>query len=218
MNLVEKAYSDLFEGKKLNRVAKTVYSGKFKSYNANIKYNWRSVIVSMAKEWFQISDEIKIGLIQVLLVKVFKSKRKTTNMDLYSSFIKNLPKFTEPEKINPDLKKSFDRMNKTYFYDFLDVPNLVWGQESFTKLGSYEYLSNTIIISTVLKEETELLDFVMYHEMLHKKLSYKVKNNRDMYHTSEFRKREKEFYVEGIDKRLQAFIRKKKLSRAFRFF
>ncbi len=218
MNLVERSYSELFDGKELKRPSRIVYSGKFKSYNANIKSSARDIVMSMSREWEQVSDEIKIGLIQVLLAKVFRSRRKTVNMELYQNFIRNISRFAEANNFDPELKESFERMNKRYFYDFLEMPNLVWGKESFAKLGSYEYLTDTIIISRVLKGQGELLDFVMYHEMLHKKLNFKTTNNRNMYHTAEFRKKEKEFHDKDIEKKLQKFIRKKRLSRAFRFF
>ncbi|MBC8500659.1 MAG: SprT-like domain-containing protein [Nanoarchaeota archaeon] len=218
MNLAEKAYKELYPEKILDRKIELKYSRRFKSYNANVRYNPKKIIFSLSNDWKDVFGEIQIGLIQSLLLKIFKEKRKTINMELYDKFIKNIPKFSIPTNVDLVLEESFDRMNKKYFFDFLEKPNLVWGQESFRKLGSYEYATDTIIISKVLKGEKELLDYVMHHEMLHKKLKFNSKNGRNYHHTSEFKKREKEFEDKEIEKKLTAFLRKKRLRKAFRFF
>ena len=45
----------------------------------------------------------------------------------------------------------------------MQTPNLVWGKNSFRKLGSYEYGSDTITISKIfLESDKSLLDYVMY--------------------------------------------------------
>jgi predicted metal-dependent hydrolase len=218
MNLAEKAYKELFPDKELDREIKIKYSARFKSYNANVRYTHRQIVFNLSKAWKEVSLEIQIGLIQSLMLKVFKEKKNTLNIELYDKFVKNIPKYSIPTKSDTVLEESFDRMNKEYFFDYMEKPNLVWGQESFRKLGSYEYATDTIIISTVLKGESLLLDFVMYHEMLHKDLKFESKNGRNYHHTSEFRKKEKQFYDKDAEKKLTAFLRKKKLKRAFRFF
>lgn len=217
MNIAEKAFKELFPDKTINNI-KVTYSNKFKAYNANVKYNVRQTVFSLSAVWKEVSEEIQIGLIQGLLLKIFKEKKRTLNIDLYNQFLKNLPKYSVPKRINPFLKESFDRMNKKYFYDFMDTPNLVWGRESFHKLGSYEYVTDTITISTVLKDELELLNYVIYHEMLHKKLKFTSKNGRNYHHTTEFRKEEKKFEDPKADRKLTVFLRKKRFRKAFRFF
>lgn len=217
MNIADKAFKELFPEKTINNI-KITYSNKFKAYNANVKYNGRQTVFSLSAVWKEVSEEIQIGLIQSLLLKIFKEKKRTLNIELYNQFLKNLPKYSTPKRINPFLEESFDRMNKKYFFDFLDTPNLIWGRESFHKLGSYEYATDTITISTVLKDELEILDYVMYHEMLHKKLKFTSKNGRNYHHSAEFRKKEKEFEGNNMENRLTVFLRKKRFRRAFRFF
>ena len=93
----------------------------------------------------------------------------------------------------------------------ITMPNLVWGSNSTTKLGSYEYGTDTITMSRILADDEECLDYVMYHEMLHKKVKFYTKNNKSYSHTSEFRRKEKEFEnFEAVDKRLEMLVRKNK--------
>ncbi len=218
MNIARDAFEELFPEKRSDRELIIRYSAKFRPYNANVRYNGEKMVFSLSKEWKDISDEIKKGLLQSLLVKIFKAKKITLNIDLYDKFVRNLPKYSETEHINPVLKESFDRVNRKYFFSFMETPNLVFGQESFRKLGSYEFMTNTITISTALKDELLLLDYVMYHEMLHKFLKFRSRNGRNYHHTSEFRRRERQFEDSDIEKKLTSFLRKKKLRRAFRFF
>ena len=73
--------------------------------------------------------------------------------------------------IDFDLKRSFDRINNQYFYDQIEIPNLCWGHFSKRKFATYDYQTDTIKFSKILQNQNiELIDYVMYHELLHKKL------------------------------------------------
>ena len=163
-----------------------------------------------------MSNEIKIGLIQSLLMKVYKEKKKTLHMDLYENFIKTVGDYSEVKIGDPVLEESFIRVNEKYFNGFIDKPNLRWGNKSFSKMGSYEYGTNTVTISRVLIEDEELLDYVMYHELLHKKHKFHTKNGRSFHHTSKFRKKEKQFDNPDVEKKLERFLAKKKIKRVFK--
>jgi len=85
---------------------------------------------------------------------------------------------------------------------------LVWGGYTKTQLGHYTYANNTVSISRVLEENDELLDFVVYHELLHKKHKFKHKGTRSISHTAEFRADEKKFSDKNMDEELRKFLRK----------
>ena len=91
------------------------------------------------------------------------------NMDLYESFVKKIhigiPK-VEPEQ---KLLESFNRVNEKYFFGMMNIPNIVWGDHSIRKLGSYDYKRDSITISRILEKNETFLDMTMYHELLHKK-------------------------------------------------
>ncbi len=106
-------------------------------------------------------------------------------------------------------------MNELYFNGMMLQPNLKFGGKNFHTLGTYSYTDDTIMISSVLKKDMHLLDYVMYHEMLHKKLQYKKSGKKTMHHTSEFKKLEKKFHDQDIEKKLQRFVRREKLKKNF---
>jgi hypothetical protein len=175
-NIIKKAYEELFEKLKItkeNRKINIIYSNRFKDYNSNVKYSSKEITFNLSSEWKVISEEIQIGLIQFLASKLYSINFNSINIDLYNHFIKNLSNYSnlqEEHEIHNELLDSFNRVNNEYFSEMLDRPNLVWGQDSKRTLGHYNYQNNTITISTILKGQLNLLDYVMYHELLHKKL------------------------------------------------
>ncbi|MBW2992204.1 hypothetical protein KY345_03225 [Candidatus Woesearchaeota archaeon] len=218
MNLVEKAFSRLYPGKEFDYDVSVDYSRRFKPYNANVRIRGRKLEFNLSKEWSKVNDEIQIGLIQSLLLKILKGKGSTTNIDLYNLFIKKLHISIPKLNIDPVLSESFDRVNEKYFYGLVEKSNLEWGNSTTTKLGSYDYQTDTITISSIFKGEDDLLDYVMYHEMLHKKHKYRNVGNRSMHHTGKFKQKEKEFedYRE-MELGIKKLIRKNKRRNIFGF-
>jgi len=204
MNLIEESFRRLYPGRNFSYFCSIKYSSKFRSFNSNIKLRGNNLTLNLSRDWKKVDDEIKIGLIQELLIKLLKSKARTRNMDMYNSFIKNLHHFVPKTESDPILENSFNRVNERYFAGTIEKPNLRFGNRSFTKLGSYEYAADLITLSSVLKEDYELLDYVMYHEMLHKRHKFSSKNGRNYHHTHDFRKSEKRFdNAELLERRLK---------------
>ena len=85
-----------------------------------------------------------------------------------------------------DLNSVVNRVNEKYFYGMILVPNLKWGNKSLSQLGTYDYGTDTITVSRILEKESILLDYVMYHEILHKKIKFKEKNGRSIHHSKEW--------------------------------
>lgn len=220
--LINTAFSRLFPDNKLNREVSLKYSGRFSDYNANVRMNSKILEFNLSKKWRGVNSEIVIGLLQDLLIKLYKRNNKTFNMDLYHNFIKSLHYSIPKEKSDPVLESSFERVNEKYFNGLIERPNLTWGNYTRRKLGSYDFHKDTISITKqLLDKERDLLDYVMYHEMLHKKLKFKTSGRRNTFHSSEFKKAEKQFEnSEEIEKRLKymSISRKKRKTRLFRFF
>jgi len=194
MNIAELAYAELYPQRGIDYRISVRYSRKFKPYNANVKKYGNNLIFHLSKDWKKISKEIQIGLIQELLTKILKDKKKTMNMELYNMFLKNVHIAIPKIKTDSMLEASFNRNNDMFFNGMLDIPNLEWGNDSTSKLGSYEYGSDTITISTIFQNAPkELLDYVMYHEMLHKKFKFESKNGRTLHHSPEFKRMEAKF-------------------------
>ena len=104
-------------------------------------------------------------------------------------FLKNV-EIAAP-KIHNDqyLEIIFNKLNEKYFFNLLEKPNLKW-HNARNRLGSYAFGSDTISISRKLLDgRPQLIEYVMYHEMLHKKLKF----SGERHHTAEFRQLERKF-------------------------
>ena len=215
MKLIEEAFKELFPDKEFDNSCRVRYSKAFKGYNANIKYysSKKEIVLSLSKNWNGVSKDIKKGLIQELLVKIFKAKntkiKRTLSMDLYQIYLKNTHIAAEKNNIDPTLQESFLRVNENYFNGMLDQTNLVWGSYSLRTLGKYDYGTDTIMISKIFKDGPDkFIDRVMHHEMLHKKHKYNSKNGRCHHHTNAFRNDEKKFEnFDNVEKEISNYIR-----------
>lgn len=209
MHPVEESFRLLYPEREFPFIPKLVYTGKFKDYNANVKLSGNVLEFRLSKKWKEISKEIKTGLMQELLLRLWKDKKDSLYMDLYNNFVRKLHLVVPKTKSDPLLEESFNRVNETYFLSFVEKPNLVWSNASKRKLGSYEFKTDTITISRVFQKLDPLfLDYVMYHEMLHKHHSYKAKKGRVRYHTAAFKRAEKAFEGhEEIERLLERKLR-----------
>jgi hypothetical protein len=96
-----------------------------------------------------------------------------------------------------DLAASFDRVNATYFNGGMSRPRLVWSRVfAARKFGHYEHARDTVMVNMVLDRKTvpdSAVDFIVYHELLHKQLGIVWQSSRMAAHTPEFRERERRF-------------------------
>lgn len=192
MMLAERAFAGLFPGKNLEYTCIISYSGRFRGYNANVRLNrfTKTITFNLSRQWRGVDEDIKLGLLQDMILRIFKKKGKTVNMDLYHNFIKCVHSAIPKTKSDPLLEESFNRINALFFSGFVEKPNLVVGKDNIRTMGHYNYGTDTITISSVLLNHIDLLDYVMYHEVLHKRNKFSSKNGRNLHHSHNFRVQE----------------------------
>src|SRR6056297_751635 len=99
------AFKKIFPLKELPQI-EINYSGKFKDYNANVKFignkgNYTKLYFSLSKKFSDVDEDIKIGLIQHLINKVYSTNVSTMEQEFYHSFIKNLSRYVERKESDP---------------------------------------------------------------------------------------------------------------------
>ena len=58
-------------------------------------------------------------------------------------------------------------------------------------------------------DDSQMLDHVMYHEILHKQVKFEAKNGRAKYHTKKFRELERAIFDhDEMEKKLNAALRR----------
>jgi hypothetical protein len=96
-----------------------------------------------------------------------------------------------------DLAAIFEQVNGRCFEGRLSAPKLTWSRaHTARKLGHYQQLTDTVMLSTTLDDPRVpdyVVNFVMYHELLHRILGAKVSNGRHLAHGAAFRRAERAF-------------------------
>ncbi len=215
MNLIPQAYQQLYPNKEFSYNSEMEYNRRLSPFNGNIRLHHNTIKVNLNLQWKDIDDEIKIGLIQTLLVKILRQKASSPNIDLYHYFIQNIPLFTPKSKTDAVLEPSFKRINEQFFFNRLELPNLEWGQPSFRKLASYNFHNDTVTVSTLFQNaKPEILDYLMYHELLHKHHKFSHRNGRSSYHSPAFKADEARFPEQKqLEEEITRLIRSQRRSR-----
>ncbi len=102
-----------------------------------------------------------------------------------------------PQGDHFDLIEVFEKVNFEYFHGLMPRPDLGWSRRhSRYTLGHYDAAHHTIVISRTLDSPSTpsyVVEFVMYHEMLHIKFPAEQRGAKRCVHTPEFQRAEREF-------------------------
>jgi hypothetical protein len=215
MTWAEEAFRSLYPSRKMPRI-EIKYTGRMAPYNSNVTYRTDLFVFKLSREWEEVEDPIKKGMVQSLLMRVYKTKKKKThNTDLYDSFMRHLHRTVAKDKNDPDLDASYKRVNKKFFSDTIERPNLEWGGFTRRVLGNYNYHTDTIKISSYFKDAPlDMLDYIMYHELLHKRIKFHTTGGRSFHHTKKFRDREAKYPgFKGMDDKIHEYLVRKRKPR-----
>jgi hypothetical protein len=96
-----------------------------------------------------------------------------------------------------DLEAIFEELNLRFFHGLMARPSIGWSvRKSRTLLGHYDPSHNTIVLSRLLDSphvSRLVVEYVMYHEMLHLRFPTEHRGTRRCIHTKAFKEAEKAF-------------------------
>jgi hypothetical protein len=96
-----------------------------------------------------------------------------------------------------NLEQIFDELNQRFFHGLMGRPQMSWSSErSRHLLGHYDPAHNSIIISRIFDDARLpkfLVEYIVYHEMLHLKHPVKLRGSRRCVHPPAFQEEEKLF-------------------------
>lgn len=116
-----------------------------------------------------------------------------------------------------DLDQIFERLNLLYFENKVEKPTLSWSKsKTFRILGHHDSTHETIVVSKSLDDKNVpqyVVEYIVFHEMLHIVHPVYHKNGRRFIHTPEFRRDERSFayFAESerwIDQNINSLKRK----------
>ena len=106
------------------------------------------------------------------------------------------------------LDEIFEELNTKFFYGLMARPSMTWSQNSARNLlGHYDPAHNAIVVSRVFDDvrvPRYVVEYIVYHEMLHLKHPVKLKGSRRCVHSKQFQEEEKLFpHLEEVKKFLK---------------
>lgn len=152
------------------------------------------------------------GLARILVGKLFSRRTPPGARDAYESYIRTVEvreradhsKRQRGRKVITgakgelyDLEDMFDALNFWYFGGRLEKPTLTWSpRKSFHILGHHDSTHDTISVSRSLDAQFVprfVVEYVLFHEMLHIAHPARHLNGRHYHHTAAFRRDERRF-------------------------
>ncbi|NLX12898.1 MAG: hypothetical protein GXY44_04485 [Phycisphaerales bacterium] len=134
-----------------------------------------------------------------------KASRSTINAALLSAEYQRIARALEEaggvvertRGMTHDLADVFDRVNTEYFDGKMARPRLTWNRNpSRYKYGHYDFERDTVCISSTLDHPgvpEYVVESVMHHELLHKKIGCQWREGKRRMHTTLFRMQERTF-------------------------
>jgi hypothetical protein len=135
------------------------------------------------------------ALVQPYL-KYARSERVRSRIDrMRSRRVRRVP--TAAQGLHHDLAELFDRINQQYFEGKLHRPHVGWSMRSWRRqFGSYDPGPNQIVLNRRMDQPAVpqfVVEYVLYHEMLHVKHPTRRSGCTLVSHSPEFRAEEKRF-------------------------
>ncbi len=226
ISLFERAHGDLLRAKNCPPINVSFYP--FVNLNHTIRLRKGKINVRLSDICRDAPIRILEAIAQLLLAKLYKRKPDKVYSATYKAYREReevrakveIARRSRSRRLNGthqgkvyNLKEIFDKLNRRYFRGRLQVDHLEWSRNSSTQcLGRYDEFHNRIIISQSLDNRTVhsfLVEYIVYHEMLHMVHPSQEHNGRHWFHHAKFREDEKKFPFY-----LQAHLLLKNINRA----
>jgi hypothetical protein len=152
------------------------------------------------------------ALAEILLAQIFRRRPSREARECYLAYVfqpatrrriddarrrRGSKRLLPPQGRCHNLEEVFLDLNRRFFKPQLPPPRLGWSlKRSRTVLGHYDSAHATIIVSRAMDSPSVpryLLEYLVYHEMLHMRFPVERQGHRRVLHSREFREAEKRF-------------------------
>jgi len=180
--------------------------------NSTIRLHEGRLEVRISDAFEDAPYEIQYSLANILLCKLFRKPIPNMDNQRYRRFLNGKDMRTSLQRMRQergrkfisgpqgdayDLAELFEEINFRFFHGLMAKPALGWSrQASRQTLGHYDPSHHAIILSKLLDRPEVpriIVEYVMYHEMLHLRFPVDHRGARRCVHTKEFKQAEKQF-------------------------
>lgn len=172
----------------------------------------RKILVKVSDQLEQAPAAVQESLAHVLLAKLYRKQIDPEHDRRYREFVnrsevreqalnvrkrRGRKEIESPAGRHHDLDRMFVDLNAKYFDGQLRRPAVGWSKRASRRLlGHYDPAHDSIVLSRLLDRAEVpafVVEYVLFHEMLHVKHPVEYRTSRRCVHTPEFKREEKAF-------------------------
>lgn len=184
----------------------------FANINNTIRLREERLLVRLSDLLEGAPDTVLRAIAHILLAKMYRrpidrgqaaryrkyvGSHEITNKAHLVRQIRGRKQLRSPRGHFYDLEAIFEELNTRFFHGLMARPRMSWSQTKTRRiLGHYDPAHNAIIISRIFDHPAMpryVLEYIVYHEMLHLKHPVKLRGSRRCVHSADFQAEEKLF-------------------------
>jgi predicted metal-dependent hydrolase len=210
LEIFQEAYTELRPGSAPPELKIEFFA--FANVNNTIRLREGRLLVRLSDLLEGAPDAILRAIAHILLAKMYRQPIDRGHAARYRKYvagheivrkthlvrqIRGRKRLRSPRGFFYDLDAIFEDLNTRFFHGLMARPRMSWSQTKTRRiLGHYDPAHNAIIISRLFDHPAMpryVLEYIVYHEMLHLKHPVKLRGSRRCVHSAEFQAEEKLF-------------------------
>lgn len=210
LEIFQESYSELRPGTSLPELKIEFFA--FANVNNTIRLRQGKLLVRLSDLLEGAPEAVLRAIAHILLAKMYRRPIDRAHAARYRKYVGSheivrqadlVRQMRGRKRLRParghyyDLDGIFEHLNTRFFHGLMARPRMSWSQTTTHRiLGHFDPAHNAIIISRIFDHPAVplyVLEYVVYHEMLHLKHPVKLRGSRRCVHSSEFQAEEKLF-------------------------
>jgi hypothetical protein len=185
---------------------------RFTGVNNTIRLRRGRLLVRVSDLLQGAPDAVLRALARLLLAKIYRKPIDDASAARYRRYLSSRHMSQKAHRVRQvrgrkrissalgrvyDLERIFDGLNARFFHGLLGRPRMSWSlRHARRRLGHYDPAHNTIVVSRAFDHPTVpayVIEYIVYHEMLHLKHPVRSKGARRCVHSAAFQAEEQLF-------------------------
>jgi len=210
LEIFQETYSELRPGTSLPELKIDFYA--FANVNNTIRLRDGHLLVRLSDLLEGAPDAVLRAIAHILLAKMYRRPIDRRHAARYRKYVGShelvrkahlVRQMRGRKLLRParghyyDLDAIFEDLNTRFFHGLMARPRMSWSPSKTRRiLGHYDPAHNAIIISRIFDHPgvpCYVLEYIVYHEMLHLKHPVRLRGSRRCVHSAEFQAEEKLF-------------------------
>jgi len=210
LEIFQKAYNELRPGSSLPELKIEFFA--FTNVNNTIRLRNGRLLVRLSDLLEGAPPSVLRAIAHILLAKMYRRPIDRGQATRYRRYVAShdivrkahlVRQMRGRKRLRParghvyDLDAIFEELNTRFFHGLMARPRMSWSHTKTRRiLGHYDPAHNAIIISRIFDHFTVpryVVEYIVYHEMLHLKHPVKLRGSRRCVHPAEFQAEEKLF-------------------------